>query len=98
MIWCTRCRLVTTPYSPTGRIQATTMNGKTCMPLSPLPGQQRPITPLADDENERRGHIDPYEEPDQRDRPGRADRSGHLSERQVVLQVGQAPRPRADPY
>src|SRR5579863_8354600 len=98
MIWCTRCRLVTTPYSPTPRIQATTMNGKTCISLPPLPDQQRLVQQLADDEDERRGHLDPDEEADQRDRPGRADRAGHLAERQVVLQVGQAHRHRADPY
>ena len=35
MIWCTRWRLVTTPYRPTARIHATTMNGNTDI-MNPL--------------------------------------------------------------
>src|SRR5512142_26452 len=34
-IWCTRCRLVTAPYRPTARIQATTTNGNTLIANAP---------------------------------------------------------------
>src|SRR5260370_7764178 len=98
MIWCTRCRLVTTPYSPTPRIQATTTNGKTCIWLTPLPDEQRLVQQFADDEDEGRGHLYPDEEADQRDRPGSAHRAGDLAERQEVLHVRQAPPHHPHPH